>query len=237
MTNPTRPAPPRITAIREAANQTLVELRTAASARDVLSILAQHANRLGQPANPAAGGHFPAVTPETSLGSGISGTICESLHDAGWRFTWVEDTFHWCMAASDGSLLTYVNGDLYDGDHRAPNGSRNPDATEPGEHDRRDRSTYTPDLMSSLSLLHDTWEQRTVQRPFDIVGDLEAMPALDGADIRSEAHPLHGLAQAIDALIQAEDTIARAITSVAEAGMRIRSRESDAISGGIDFGG
>ena len=78
----------------------LVELRTAASADDVLRILAYDG---------CTGDGFFA-------GSGGDGTVMESLLEAGWSVTWCAASYYWVMRAPGGDEITYVEGDIFRGD-------------------------------------------------------------------------------------------------------------------------
>jgi len=87
----------------------LEELRSASSAADVVRILSQDRNPCG-PGTSSAPGFF--------AGSGGDGTVDDALSDAGWDYVWSQACFHFCMRAPDGSSITYVEGDIYLGDHR-----------------------------------------------------------------------------------------------------------------------
>ncbi|MET9260472.1 hypothetical protein [Amycolatopsis sp. NPDC004079] len=90
------------------------ELKSARNARDVLRILSQERNPYGRGVSSAPG--FFA-------GSGGEASVEGSLSEAGWRYVWREASYHYCMRAPDGSMITYVEGDIYDGDGRLPAGS------------------------------------------------------------------------------------------------------------------
>ncbi|MGW6202131.1 hypothetical protein ACWF9B_00530 [Streptomyces sp. NPDC055089] len=78
----------------------LQELRTAKSADDVLRILANDKgpNR----------GFFG--------GSGGDETVSEALRTAGWELVWAESSLYYTMRAPDGSMITYIEGDILRGD-------------------------------------------------------------------------------------------------------------------------
>jgi hypothetical protein len=78
------------------------ELCTARSADAVITIL----NRHGQP---SSGDAFFA-------GSGGDTQVIDCLREAGWDTVHVKADYYWVMRAPDGSLLTYVEGDVYRGD-------------------------------------------------------------------------------------------------------------------------
>lgn len=82
------------------------ELRTAKTADQVIEIL----NRYGPP---SVGDAFFA-------GSGGDTRVEECLDAAGWTYVWREAHYHWAMRAPDGSLLTYVEGDVYRGAEAQP---------------------------------------------------------------------------------------------------------------------
>jgi hypothetical protein len=96
------------TAIREQ----LKELETAKSADDVLRILA-HENNPDQTyprANRPDEGFF--------AGSGGDGTVRDALFEAGWWAVWAKSSIYYVMKAPDGSVITYIEGDIYRGDRR-----------------------------------------------------------------------------------------------------------------------
>ncbi|MBM9624733.1 hypothetical protein [Streptomyces zhihengii] len=84
-----------------AINQQLEQLRTATNADDVLRTLAtdQGPDR----------GFF--------AGSGGDETVSAALHHAGWELTWAESSIDYTMRAPDGSMITYIEGDILRGDH------------------------------------------------------------------------------------------------------------------------
>lgn len=77
------------------------ELRTAKTADAVIEIL----NRYGPP---SVGDAFFA-------GSGGDTQVHGCLDEAGWTYVWREADYHWAMRAPDGSMITYVEGDIYRG--------------------------------------------------------------------------------------------------------------------------
>jgi len=48
-------------------------------------------------------------------GSGGDLSLGEALRDAGWRGVWSEASYYWCKRSTTGGLLTYVEGDVYEG--------------------------------------------------------------------------------------------------------------------------
>lgn len=72
-------------------------LRTARSVDDVMSVLSTEGRK-------ADAGFFG--------GSGGDDQVCEVLAEAGWTFLWCEADYHWAMRAPDGSILTYIEGDV-----------------------------------------------------------------------------------------------------------------------------
>jgi len=48
-------------------------------------------------------------------GSGGDRTLSEALHFAGWRYVWSNASYYWCMRSTTGAMLTYVEGDVYEG--------------------------------------------------------------------------------------------------------------------------
>ncbi|MEU9761859.1 hypothetical protein AB0D98_19360 [Streptomyces sp. NPDC047987] len=78
----------------------LKELRAAKNADDVLRILASESG--------TAPGFFG--------GSGGDETVSAALHTAGWTTAWAESSIYYTMRAPDGSMITYIEGDIYRGD-------------------------------------------------------------------------------------------------------------------------
>ncbi|MFJ3634611.1 hypothetical protein [Streptomyces sp. NPDC090112] len=90
----------------------LRELKSAQSADDVIGILAHDRNPYGPNWDGADGDAFFA-------GSGGDYSVWDSLDDAGWTQIWAEWHGYYAMRAPDGSVITYVEGDIYRGDRRA----------------------------------------------------------------------------------------------------------------------
>lgn len=86
----------------EAINEQCEAMRKARSADEVIDTL----NRYG-PAS--AGDAFFA-------GSGGDVQVDGCLREAGWGYVWFKAEYYWVMRAPDGSLLTYIEGDVYRGD-------------------------------------------------------------------------------------------------------------------------
>lgn len=86
----------------EAIEAQCVELRTAKTADEVVAIL----NRFGPP---SVGDAFFA-------GGGGDTQLIDCLSEAGWVTTWIEADYYWVMRAPDGSLLSYIEGDVQLGD-------------------------------------------------------------------------------------------------------------------------
>lgn len=82
----------------------LTQLRTAKSADEVIAILATDREE-----GVSSGDGFFA-------GSGGDETVLGALRDAGWKVRWIEADYYWCAVAPDGSLVSYVEGDVYRGD-------------------------------------------------------------------------------------------------------------------------
>ncbi|MGW1783882.1 hypothetical protein ACWCQQ_32920 [Streptomyces sp. NPDC002143] len=78
----------------------LQELRSAKNADDVLRILASEGS----------------TAPRFFGGSGGDETVSAALHTAGWATVWAESSLYYTMRAPDGSVLTYVEGDIFRGD-------------------------------------------------------------------------------------------------------------------------
>ncbi|MGW6202144.1 hypothetical protein ACWF9B_00595 [Streptomyces sp. NPDC055089] len=83
----------------------LEELRSAKNAADVLRVLAS--------GNNPTRGFF--------AGSGGDDTVEDALHTAGWMVVWAESSLYYTMRAPDGSLITYVEGDILTGDRHGNN--------------------------------------------------------------------------------------------------------------------
>lgn len=81
----------------------LKELESAKSADDVIRILGQSESGCGD---------------AFFAGSGGDGTVYDSLLTAGWEFVWSEADYYYAMKAPDGSMITYVEGDIYRGNRR-----------------------------------------------------------------------------------------------------------------------
>ncbi|MFF7953666.1 hypothetical protein [Streptomyces griseorubiginosus] len=78
----------------------LQELRTAKTADDVLRTLAT--------------GHGPDRG--FFAGSGGDETVSDALHTASWELVWAESSIYYTMRAPDGSMITYIEGDILRGD-------------------------------------------------------------------------------------------------------------------------
>jgi hypothetical protein len=94
-----------MTGFWEAIDAQLAELKSAQGADDVIRILGTSDAQDG-----AAQAFF--------AGSGGDGTVRESLYAAGWTNVWIEASYYWAMRAPDGSVVTYVEGDIYRGSRR-----------------------------------------------------------------------------------------------------------------------
>ncbi|MFD7956060.1 hypothetical protein ACFV4X_21505 [Streptomyces ardesiacus] len=82
----------------------LQELRTAKTADDVLRIL-------------PSDGDAPAFF----TGSGGDETVSDALRTAGWELVWAESSVYYTMRAPDGSMITYIEGDIFPGDRHGNN--------------------------------------------------------------------------------------------------------------------
>lgn len=85
----------------------LTELKTAATAADVLRICATDKNPYGDP-------HISS-SPAFFAGGGGDDSVMDALREAGWVVTWAEADYHYTMKAPDGTYITYVEGDIYEG--------------------------------------------------------------------------------------------------------------------------
>lgn len=83
----------------------LKELAGARSADDVIRILASERNPYG--GTTVADGFF--------AGGGGDESVYEVLIETGWKVVWFEADYHYCLKAPDGSMITYVEGDIYRG--------------------------------------------------------------------------------------------------------------------------
>ncbi|MFB7782087.1 hypothetical protein ACFC1D_05165 [Streptomyces vinaceus] len=88
------------------------QLASAETADDVIRILGHDRNPYGPNWDGAAGDAFFA-------GSGGDDSVWDALNDAGWSQVWAEAHYYWAMRAPDGSIVTYIEGDIYRGDRRA----------------------------------------------------------------------------------------------------------------------
>lgn len=79
-------------------------LESAQSADDVLRILPV----------------VPGITDGDGMfeGSGGDRTVWDSLRKAGWVQIWAAASYYYAMRAPDGSVITYIEGDVYRGDRR-----------------------------------------------------------------------------------------------------------------------
>jgi hypothetical protein len=84
-----------------AVDQQLGELRTAASAADVLRILASDRNPYGRDHQ------------QTAFFAGDGDELWGALATAGWQSVWAEASYHFAMRAPDGTVITYVEGDVF----------------------------------------------------------------------------------------------------------------------------
>ncbi|MCX4681674.1 hypothetical protein OG413_41470 [Streptomyces sp. NBC_01433] len=87
------------------------ELESARTADDVLRILSHARNPYGPNWDGAAGDGFFA-------GSGGDRTVAAALRTAGWTAVWAESPVYYTMRALDGSMITYIEGDIIRGDRR-----------------------------------------------------------------------------------------------------------------------
>lgn len=86
----------------------LKELQSAATADDVMRILAKSRDPYGPDHGTSTEAFF--------AGSGGDGTVMDSLIVAGWDVVWAQAHYYWVMKAPNGDLVTYIEGDLYRGD-------------------------------------------------------------------------------------------------------------------------
>lgn len=49
-------------------------------------------------------------------GGGDGGEVASALAEAGWVMLNYRASYHWLMRAPDGSMVTYVEGDVFEGD-------------------------------------------------------------------------------------------------------------------------
>lgn len=86
------------------------ELESAKNEEDVLRILSKERNPYHH--DTIAGDGFFA-------GGGGDESVEDSLDTAGWTHVWRDAWYYWAMRAPDGSIITYVEGDIYKGDQKA----------------------------------------------------------------------------------------------------------------------
>ncbi len=89
----------------------LKELHEARGADDVLRILSPERIPEGGSSSTAGDGFF--------AGSGGDGTVGGALVDAGWSYVWRKANYWWAMRGPDGSVITYIEGDIYRGNRRS----------------------------------------------------------------------------------------------------------------------
>lgn len=89
----------------------LAELETAQTADDVCRILANERNPYGP--------EMVTSTDAFFAGSGGDGSVRESLYKAGWKLVASKAYYYWAMRAPNGDCITYVEGDIYRGNHFA----------------------------------------------------------------------------------------------------------------------
>lgn len=64
--------------------------------------------------------HFPPSATEAFYGgSGGDNDFYEILDEAGWTILWADADYYFAAQAPDGSVLTYIEGDVTRGDQRA----------------------------------------------------------------------------------------------------------------------
>jgi hypothetical protein len=86
-----------VSTFREINEAQLAQLATMTTVEEVLALCA-----------PVAG-----VSVGDGFWIGDGDELLGALYDAGWRSVDYRAPYHWCLKAPDGSLLTYVEGDLY----------------------------------------------------------------------------------------------------------------------------
>ena len=89
----------------------LKELESAKSADDVIRILGPDRNPYGPDWDGMDG-----VAEGFFAGSGGDGTVRDALIKAGWKMAGRAAWYHYAMRAPDGSMVTYIEGDIYRGD-------------------------------------------------------------------------------------------------------------------------
>lgn len=78
-------------------------LKKAGSADDVIRVL-------------TVDGYQPGAGADAFFaGSGGDESVEAALAEAGWLHAWREAYYHWAMRAPDGSVITYIEGDIYRG--------------------------------------------------------------------------------------------------------------------------
>lgn len=109
---------------RTTIREQLGELRTAKTADDVTRILAHDRN----PYRSLPGSVETTGTGDGYYAGGDAGDVWDALDDAGWEQVWSspkpgEGHCYYVMRAPDGSVITYIEGDIYRGDKRPKNES------------------------------------------------------------------------------------------------------------------
>lgn len=102
-----------------AVRQQITELRTAATADDVLRILGPDRNpyRLENPS-------WDGMDGQGFFAGGDADDVADALGDAGWERVWSspkpgEGHCFYAMRAPNGDVITYCEGDVYRGDRRS----------------------------------------------------------------------------------------------------------------------
>lgn len=154
----------------DAVHAQLTELRSAKNVDDVLRILSYERNPYGPESSGVADGFFAG---------GDGGAVMSALEDAGWHLHWYKATYHYAIQAPDGSVLTYVEGDLYRASSTGPQAAP---ATEP--------ITELPTLTISREdavywVAIVSWQRQWFEGPFD------ATTAQDVADWHNSGAGVH----------------------------------------------
>jgi hypothetical protein len=89
-------------------DEQIKQLRGARTAADVLRILATKDNPYGDPSISSSPAFF--------AGSGGDKTVLDALFTAGWNLTWSEASYYYTMTAPDGTSITYIEGDIREGE-------------------------------------------------------------------------------------------------------------------------
>lgn len=136
----------------------LERISSASSADEVIDILND------SDASPEVAADFSALGAGDAFfaGSGGDNQLSSALREAGWQYVWRESSFYYVVQAPDGSMLTYIEGDVYKGDVVNESDSRS-SSRSAGRSSRRRRAVKDE---SEVSGLHSSGEAPEPERSY-----------------------------------------------------------------------